>query len=154
MDYALSSPEGATGIHPQQLEVSFVAGDAVASATLNVPPPAKGLVVLFASPGSSRFDAGPRFIAEVLEQAGLATLSLDPLGNCGVGEVQGVIEWLRRESFTAALSVGLLASGVVARQVIAAAQALELPSVVLTEGEPAAKAAELAVEQLLQCLHA
>lgn len=147
----MSASEQATGIHPKQLDVSFLAGAVLASATLNVPQGARGLVVVFSNEGTARFDPGTRFVAEVLEQSGLATLALDPLVPCTENEVIGVVSWLRRESFTAQLPLGLLASHDCARPVTSAAVVLNLPSAVLTE-TAAANAAELAAEQFLRRL--
>lgn len=146
MDFALTPAENASGIHPRQLEVSFVAGRTTVHATLNVPVGAQGVVVLFASARGTRFDRGARFVAEVLEQAGLGTLALDPLDPCTENEVIGVIAWLRQQSFTAALSVGLLSRPDSARAVAGAGALLGLPHALLAQNEPTEKAAELAAE--------
>jgi hypothetical protein len=152
MDLAHCSTENASGVHPRALDVSISAGSTIVHGTLNVPVGTRGLVVLFGSDGSSRFDPGPRFTAQVLEQAGLATLTLDPMQPCSETEVIGVLAWLSRQSFTASLPVGLLSRRDCARAVAGAAVLLGLPNVLMTEAEPLQKAAELAAELFLSRL--
>lgn len=152
MDFPLCPTETASGLHPRALDVSITAGSTVVHGSLNVPVGTRGLVVLFGSDGTSRFDRGPRFIAEVLEQAGLATLALDPMQPCTEAEVMGVLAWLSRQSFTTSLPVGLLSPRDCARAVSSSAVLLGLPSVILTENEPLQRAAELAAELFLSRL--
>lgn len=152
MDFAFSPVEAASGLHPRALDVTFTAGSSVVHGTLNVPIGSRGLVVLFGSDGTSRFDRGPRFIAEVLEQAGLATLALDPMQPCTETEVMGILEWLSRQSFTTSLPAGLLFPRDCARAVSSSAVLLGLPTVLMTENEPLQKSAELAAELFLSRL--
>lgn len=108
MEHLASGAERVIGIHPRALDLSVPTGRALVPATLNVPIGARGVVAVFAPPGRSRYDAPSKFFAQVLEQAGLATLSLDPIDLAQGDEVDAVVYWLRSESFTRELSIGLL----------------------------------------------
>jgi putative phosphoribosyl transferase len=59
--------------------VSIPLGDVQISGTLRVPEPACGIVLFAHGSGSSRFSPRNRHVADVLEQAGLATLLIDLL---------------------------------------------------------------------------
>jgi dienelactone hydrolase len=59
--------------------VSIPIGEIALEGDLNIPPRAIGVVVFAHGSGSSRFSSRNRFVASVLEQAGLATLLMDLL---------------------------------------------------------------------------
>jgi hypothetical protein len=111
MSYLQPDAEQALEIHPRGLDVTVPTGDALLAATLNVPPGARAVVAIFAPAGRSRYDSPSCFFALVLEQSGLATLSLDGLDSPRGDEVKRVVDWLRSESFTSTLPIGLLAFG-------------------------------------------
>lgn len=108
MEQLASGAERVIGIHPRALDLLVPTGQALVPATLNVPIGARGVVAVFAPPGRSRYDAPSKFFAQVLEQAGLATLSLDPIEVTQADDYDAVVHWLRTESFTRELSIGLL----------------------------------------------
>src|SRR5437868_4922994 len=60
-------------------QVSIVTGDVSLAGTLHLPRPARGLVVFAHGSGSSRHSPRNRYVAEVLQHAGLATLLFDLL---------------------------------------------------------------------------
>jgi hypothetical protein len=146
MSFIQPSAEQALGIHPRLLDVTVPTGDALVAATLNVPSGARGVVALFAPAGRSRYEAPSCFFAQVLEQAGLATLTLDALETVRGDEPKRVVDWLRSESFTASLPIGLLA--------FANDLSLAVPRVTawLVSTEEAPLAAELASEFFLERL--
>ncbi len=59
--------------------VSIQAGDVHLEGDLRIPPGAQGIVIFAHGSGSSRFSPRNRFVAEVLQQGGQATLLLDLL---------------------------------------------------------------------------
>ncbi|MGH7507527.1 MAG: hypothetical protein ACRELX_17875, partial [Longimicrobiales bacterium] len=59
--------------------VRIPAGRAILDADLTLPPTPRGLVLFAHGSGSSRFSTRNRYVAGVLQQAGLATLLLDLL---------------------------------------------------------------------------
>jgi pimeloyl-ACP methyl ester carboxylesterase len=63
----------------QRLDVRIDAGDAGLDGFLTLPPRPTGLVVFAHGSGSSRFSTRNRFVADVLNEAGLATLLFDLL---------------------------------------------------------------------------
>lgn len=132
--------EETLGLHPRELDVWVPLEDASLRGTLNVPHGARGVVGIFAPLGRSRYDAPCRFFAQVLEQAGLATLCLDAPDQAKGDEPERVVSFLRSESFTAALPIGLLG--------FAPGSALAVPGVAawLETSAEAPQAAELASE--------
>jgi dienelactone hydrolase len=60
-------------------QVSIVTGDVPLAGTLDLPEPTQGLVVFAHGSGSSRHSPRNRYVAEVLQRAGLATLLFDLL---------------------------------------------------------------------------
>lgn len=70
-----SPPSG----HPVQRDVKFPIGAGALEGTLAVPHGARGLVVFAHGSGSSRLSPRNRFVAERLQDAGLATLLTDLL---------------------------------------------------------------------------
>src|SRR5258708_19980532 len=59
--------------------VRIPAGQVALEGNLRIPEAARGVVVFAHGSGSSRFSPRNRFVADVLEQAGLATLLMDLL---------------------------------------------------------------------------
>ncbi|RLE23953.1 MAG: phosphoribosyltransferase, partial [Actinobacteria bacterium] len=70
---ALDSPR------PRNLDIEITAGSVVLSGRLVVPEDARGIVVFAHGSGSSRHSPRNRFVASVLNDAGLATLLFDLL---------------------------------------------------------------------------
>ncbi len=65
--------------NPQEQLVSVITGDVTLEGNLVIPHGAIGIVLFAHGSGSSRYSPRNRYVAEVLEQAGLATLLLDLL---------------------------------------------------------------------------
>lgn len=148
MDLNATRAEQVLGIHPRALDLILLIRDTLVRATLNAPLGARGVVALFAPPGSSRYDAPSRFFAQVFEQAGLATLSLDALDAPHGDEAEHVVGWLSSESFTAGLPIGLLAfESSVSLDVPGARAHLVCKD---TSARAAENASELFVRELLQ----
>jgi hypothetical protein len=146
MDLNASRAEQVLGIHPRALDLILLIRDSLVRATLNAPLGARGVVAVFAPPGSSRFDAPSRFFAQVLEQAGLATLSRDSLESPRGDEAEQVVSWLASESFTAGLPIGLLAFEPSVSLDVAGVRAQLLSTE--TNARAAERAAELFVQRL------
>jgi len=122
---------------------------------LAVPEHAKGLVVFAHGSGSSRFSQRNRFVAEILNDAGVATLLFDLLTPAEedidlrtrelrfdidllTGRLIGVIDWVSRNAATAALPIGLFgaSTGAAAALGAAAQRAGEVTAVVSRGGRP------------------
>jgi len=122
---------------------------------LTIPEPAKGLVVFAHGSGSSRFSRRNRFVAEILNEAGIATLLFDLLTeeeedldqrsrefrfNIGLltERLIGVIDWVSKDRMTAALPIGLFgaSTGAAAALGAAAARADKVKAVVSRGGRP------------------
>lgn len=65
--------------NPQEQLVSVITGDVTLEGNLVIPHSAIGIVLFAHGSGSSRYSPRNRYVAEVLQQAGLATLLLDLL---------------------------------------------------------------------------
>ncbi|GAA4880470.1 phosphoribosyltransferase family protein [Actinomycetospora straminea] len=117
---------------------------------LTVPVDARGLVVLAAASGSSRFDARQRATARALRAAGLATLVVDLLTpreeivrDCVFGtdvlatRLAGVVADTRRRDVCRDLPVGVLAEGAAAAAaLVVAARRTDVATVVSCDGRP------------------
>ncbi|MFA5923307.1 MAG: alpha/beta family hydrolase [Methylococcaceae bacterium] len=122
---------------------------------LAVPEQAKGLVVFAHGSGSSRFSQRNRFVAEFLNEAGVATLLFDLLTpeeedidlrtrelrfdiDLLTGRLIGVIDWVSRNEATAGFSIGLFgaSTGAAAALGAAAARADKVAAVVSRGGRP------------------
>jgi dienelactone hydrolase len=107
---------------------------------LAVPEQAKGLVVFAHGSGSSRFSRRNRFVAEILNEAGISTLLFDLLTpeeedidqrtrefRFDIGlkteRLIGVIDWVRKETTTASLPIGLFGASTNAAAALGAAAA-------------------------------
>ncbi len=86
--------------------VQIPAGRVALEGNLRVPEPARGVVVFAHGSGSSRFSPRNRFVADVLAQAGLATLLMDLL----TPDEEAVDELTRHHRF----DIGLLAERLIA----------------------------------------
>jgi putative phosphoribosyl transferase len=122
---------------------------------LTIPEPAKGLVVFAHGSGSSRFSSRNRFVAEILNEAGIATLLFDLLTeeeedidqrsrefrfdiDLLTDRLIGVIDWVSKETMTAELPVGLFgaSTGAAAALGAAAARPDKVDAVVSRGGRP------------------
>ena len=122
---------------------------------LTIPEHAKGLVVFAHGSGSSRFSRRNRFVAEILNEAGIATLLFDLLTEeeedidqrtreyrFDIGllteRLIGVIDWVSQERTTAALPIGLFgaSTGAAAALGAAAARPDKVDAVVSRGGRP------------------
>jgi dienelactone hydrolase len=86
--------------------VRIPAGQVALEGNLRIPEAARGVVVFAHGSGSSRFSPRNRFVASVLEQAGLATLLMDLL----TPDEEAVDELTRHHRF----DIGLLAERLIA----------------------------------------
>jgi putative phosphoribosyl transferase len=122
---------------------------------LSVPPAARGLVVFAHGSGSGRFSPRNRAVAEVLVEAGLATLLMDLLTREEEAEDQrtarlrfdvqllgdrviGTIDWLSREPDVGELSVGCFgaSTGAAAALIAAGERSRRVAAVVSRGGRP------------------
>jgi dienelactone hydrolase len=122
---------------------------------LAVPEHAKGLVLFAHGSGSSRFSRRNRFVAEILNEAGIATLLFDLLMpeeeaidqrtrefrfdiDLLTGRLIGAIDWASQKTETAALPIGLFgaSTGAAAALSAAAARADKVAAVVSRGGRP------------------
>jgi putative phosphoribosyl transferase len=137
------------------IDVSIAFEDFSLNGLLTIPEPAKGLVVFAHGSGSSRFSSRNRFVAEILNEAGIATLQFDLLTeeeedldqrsrefrfdiDLLTDRLIGVIDWLSRQTATAELPVGLFgaSTGAAAALGAAAARPDKVDAVVSRGGRP------------------
>ena len=135
--------------------VAIPSDDVELEGTLGVPSGASGVVVFAHGSGSSRFSPRNRHVAQVLREAGLATLLLDLLSpdeeedDLVTGEhrfdiellaqrVEHAIDWLADEPETESLAVGLFgaSTGAAAALVAAAERPIRVGAVVSRGGRP------------------
>ena len=122
--------------------VSIVLPEAVLEGDLTLPRGARGLVIFAHGSGSSRHSPRNRFVAEVINRAGLATLLMDLLTveeehedevtrelrfDIGLlaGRVAQVVEWVDRQGELSGMKIGLFGSSTGAAAALVAAA--ELP---------------------------
>src|SRR6516162_759857 len=128
------------------------AGGVVLEADITIPQPARGLVVFAHGSGSSRFSPRNRYVAGVLEDAGLATLLVDLLTKAEeqvdlrtrehrfdiellAGRVREAVRWAVSDERTKELPVGLFgASTGAAAALVAAAREPEFVRAVVSRG--------------------
>ena len=133
-------------------EVQIPSGDVKLDGDLAIPPGAKGIVVFVHGSGSSRKSVRNRYVAGVIQQAGVATLLFDLLTPDEesvdmytrhlrfdiallAGRLLDTIEWLARMPETKDLKVGLFgASTGGAAALVAAARSPEAISAVVSRG--------------------
>ena len=79
-------------------EVRVPIGDHQLPGTLTVPESAKGLVIFVHGSGSSRLSPRNVFVANVLNQQGIATLLFDLLTPLEDTDIRAAVTWLRNKS--------------------------------------------------------
>ncbi|MGZ5043805.1 MAG: dienelactone hydrolase family protein [Methylobacter sp.] len=140
---------------PTFVDVSISFKDHILTGLLTVPEHAKGLVVFAHGSGSSRFSRRNRFVAEILNEAGISTLLFDLLTaeeedidqrtrefrfNIGLltERLIGVIDWVSGQTATAALPIGLFGASTNAAATLgaAAAHADKMAAVVSRSKQP------------------
>ncbi len=149
---------------PVSIDVSVAFEGLSLAGFLAVPEPAQGLVVFAHGSGSSRFSRRNRFVAEILNEAGIATLLFDLLRpeeedidqrtrefrfdiDLLSRRLIGAIDWASQKRATAALPIGLFgaSTGAAAALNAAAARAADVAAVVSRGGRP-----DLAMNHLAQ----
>jgi putative phosphoribosyl transferase len=149
---------------PTEREVQVAAGGVILPGTLTIPPGARGLIVFAHGSGSSRHSPRNRYVAGVLQQAGLATLLFDLLTAeeekvdvhtahlrfdipLLAARVAGASAWLRQQPEVAALPLGYFgaSTGAAAALLAAAEQPGRVAAIVSRGGRP-----DLARRQLPQ----
>jgi len=142
-----------TQAEPDLVEVQ--AGAKLLAANWSVPAAARGVVLFAHGSGSSRHSSRNRYVAGVLQRAGLATLLLDLLTveeeeedrytghlrfDIGLlaGRLVGATEWLRGRTEAAGLAVGYFGASTGAAAALSAAARLpdEVAAVVSRGGRP------------------
>jgi putative phosphoribosyl transferase len=132
-----------------QIPSSGIVGD------LSIPAGARGVVVFAHGSGSSRFSSRNRFVAGVLQEAGLATLLLDLLTpdeeavdfntrrlrfdiSLLAGRLMQATEWLRIHSQTSGLPVGYFGASTGAAAALVASASVPIPirAIVSRGGRP------------------
>jgi len=140
------------GERQKSRSVKISVGKVILEGDLSVPKDAAGIVVFAHGTGSSRFSPRNRYVAEVLQKAGLATLLMDLLTKEEEAEdmltaqlrfdigmlakrVVDATEWLKRNTETKKLSIGYFgASTGAAAALIAAAQKPDHIQAVVSRG--------------------
>ncbi|WP_018952532.1 dienelactone hydrolase family protein [Thioalkalivibrio sulfidiphilus] len=147
-------------------ELDIQAGTLSLPGILALPSPARGIVVFAHGSGSSRFSSRNRFVADLLNRAGLATLLFDLL-SAEEHEVDqftreyrfdiprlgdrmtATVDWLKSQADLGVLSLGLFgaSTGAAAALIAAAARPVEVAAVVSRGGRPDLAAASLPLVQ-------
>ncbi|ACL72772.1 conserved hypothetical protein [Thioalkalivibrio sulfidiphilus HL-EbGr7] len=147
-------------------ELDIQAGTLSLPGILALPSPARGIVVFAHGSGSSRFSSRNRFVADILNRAGLATLLFDLL-SAEEHEVDqftreyrfdiprlgdrmiATVDWLKSQADLGALSLGLFgaSTGAAAALIAAAARPVEVAAVVSRGGRPDLAGASLPLVQ-------
>lgn len=135
-----------------QLQVQIISGPATLEGDLQIPHGARGVILFAHGSGSSRFSTRNRFVARVLNEAGLATLLIDLLTRQEelldqrtaqfrfdlpmlAARLVDAIGWLEREPQTHDLPLGLFGASTGAGAVlIAAARRPERVGAVVSRG--------------------
>jgi putative phosphoribosyl transferase len=157
LDRARNDFAGAVGIDAaadppvRDEEVRVLAGPVSVAGHLTIPENPTGIVVFAHGSGSSRHSPRNRYVAEVLNRAGLATLLFDLLtpdeerNRANVFDIEllarrlvDVTHWLASQSETAALPVGYFgaSTGAGAALVAAADPSVKVAAVVSRGGRP------------------
>jgi putative phosphoribosyl transferase len=139
-------------------EIEIPAGRQMLGGVLHVPPRAIGIVAFAHGSGSGRFSPRNQFVAQVLQQAGLATLLLDLLEEEEGADrrkvfdmpllaerLQSAADWLKQDASTSVLRLGYFgaSTGAGAALMAAARKPLSIGAVVSRGGRP-----DLAMEHL------
>lgn len=151
-----------TGVKTPPTRVTILTRGADLEGDLRLPPQAKALVLFAHGSGSSRLSPRNRFVAEVLDRAGLATLLIDlltpeeeTLDSTTAAlrfdipflarRLEGVSEWLKSREKTRPLALGYFgaSTGAAAALAAAAARPGDIFAVVSRGGRP-----DLALEAL------
>lgn len=136
-------------------DVRVGTGSVTLDGILTIPEDARGVVVFAHGSGSSRMSPRNRFVAEVLQDHGLATLLMDLLtreeeeldrrtGHLRfdipmlAARMEGAVEWLDEHPETASLSIGIFgaSTGAAAALIAAAARPDTVQAVVSRGGRP------------------
>lgn len=125
--------------------------EVVLEGMLKIPQSAQGLVLFSHGSGSSRFSPRNNFVANILNEAGLATLLIDLLSkqedeiyqtrfdiDLLTERLNGVVQWLKKQSHTQNLGLGIFGSstGAAAALRVAALANEEIKAVVSRGGRP------------------
>jgi putative phosphoribosyl transferase len=135
--------------------VRVLAGHVVLEGSLTLPERAQGMVLFAHGSGSSRHSPRNRYVAQVLSNAGLATLLIDLLTadeeaaerwtrhlrfDIGLlaGRLVGATDWLKQNSETSPLRIGYFgaSTGAAAALVAAAARPEDIGAIVSRGGRP------------------
>lgn len=142
-------------VKSDDVRIAMASADVVLDGNLSVPEESRGIVLFAHGSGSSRHSRRNRFVADVLNEAGLATLLFDLLT---AGEEQidlqtralrfdipllterlvGAVDWVRQQSSICGLPIGLFgaSTGAAAALQAAAARPDEVAAVVSRGGRP------------------
>lgn len=137
-----------TFVRPKAHDVAIAAGRRKLMGILKVPADALGVVAFAHGSGSGRFSPRNQFVADMLNDAGIATLLLDLLEleeaddgtkvfDIGLlaQRLQSAADWLRNEPETRAMSLGYFgASTGAGAALVAAARKPELVNAVVSRG--------------------
>lgn len=138
-------------VKSQPQEVRIAAGPGIElGGTLTIPPDARGIVIFAHGSGSSRRSPRNRFVADVLNDGGFATLLMDLLteeearNRANVFDIallaerlRGASVWSKREPTTADLAQGYFgASTGAAAALVAAADQPDIRAIVSRGGRP------------------
>lgn len=127
MQALISPPSSALTLERTGTERVIPVAGALIDATLSVPVVAKTIIVLPHASSASRFEPAQRFLGQVFEQAGMATLQADLLtpqeeASLPIDQYRhqdaalltqrllGVLDWLKEQPMTAHLRLGLFAA--------------------------------------------
>lgn len=125
--------------------------DVVLEGMLKIPESAKGIVLFAHGSGSSRLSPRNNFVANILNNAGLATLLIDLLSkkedetyqtrfdiDLLTDRLNAVIQWLKKQSSTHNLGIGVFGSstGAAAALRVASEMKNEIEAVVSRGGRP------------------
>lgn len=139
----------------QTLEVDIPAGDVVLRGKLTIAPDAHAIVVFAHGSGSSRLSPRNQYVANVLHEAGLATLLFDLLTEQEhqldlasaryrfnvellAGRLEAALDWLYASPITESLAIGLFGASTGAAAALIAASVLpdDVGAVVSRGGRP------------------
>jgi putative phosphoribosyl transferase len=135
----------------KQSQIEIPAGAVTLQGILTLPQTARGIVLFAHGSGSSRLSPRNQFVADVLNQTGLATLLIDLLSpqedeiyqtrfniELLVDRLSQVVDWLQQEPATKPLALGVFGSSTGAAAALALAAKLQnkIKAVVSRGGRP------------------